>query len=490
MASSSGGITLSNQFDQLNNSDFPEFYTNNKRPCTTIDEFTTVNGQRQKHEHKFLLISHKNENENLARASPFLVQKGLDMITKGLKNVKKLKSGQLLVETKYSSQVDKLMTATTLGNILPITVKLHPHLNSSKGIVYAPDLIEISEETLKTELEDQKVVEVKRIKRLPNAKDDPKRIDSDGFVVTPLLILTFNVTVLPKKLKAGYLMINVEHYIPNPMRCKKCQRFGHTKKWCSLNACCSICSLEFDDTHIEGVLCTNNPNCANCHGSHEAFRKSCKRFKDEFAISKIKTMERITYQEAKQKFEQFNPTPKMLPMAEVIHTLKHYPSSSQAIKPQVTSRKTSPSPQPQRNENIPTTSQQTTPKSKSPVRQKSQHDPRTPKNQRPPAKEKEQASSPERLTEEQRQNLKDKLNQNISALKNNQQINQNLQQQSENTKPFDFAVPQLRNNNMSESDFESSSSTQSNIFKQNIKKTSKNKNKNKNKAKNNTMDTD
>lgn len=225
MATSSGGITLSNQFGPFS-CEFPDFYAHNKRPHTTIDEFTTVNGQRQKHENKFLLVSHKNPDENLGRASPFLVQKGLDMITTGLKNVKKLKFGQLLIETKYSSQVAKLIAATTLGNVLPITVKLHPHLNSSKGIIYAPDLMEISEETLAIELKDQKVVEVKRIKRLPNANDDPQKKDSEGFVITPLLIVTFNVTVLQKKIKAGYLMLNVEHYIPNPMRCKKCQRFG------------------------------------------------------------------------------------------------------------------------------------------------------------------------------------------------------------------------------------------------------------------------
>lgn len=341
MATSSGGLTLTNTFEKFQANDFPDFSANNKRPCTSHDEYVTVNGQRQKHESKFLLISHAKEDSTLSRASPFLVQKGLDMITSGLKNIKKLRSGQILVETKYSSQVEKLLKASTLSGILPITVKLHPHLNTSKGTVYAPDLIDLSEEILIEELKDQKVMEVKRIRRLPNARDETKRKDKDGLVPTPLLIVTFDTTILPKKLKAGYLMLNVEHYIPNPMRCKQCQHFGHTKKFCKQDPSCARCSLVFDDSHQEGILCTNNPKCANCHGAHEAFRKTCKRFKDEYAISKIKTLDRITYHEAKQKFEQYSVTQPMFPMADVLRLSNRTPT---ILSAEMTTGKTAPIP--------------------------------------------------------------------------------------------------------------------------------------------------
>lgn len=483
-------MTLTNNFETLfSGNDFPDFAINNKRPCTSLDEFVTVNGQRQKHENKFLLVT-------LSRSSPFLVQKGLDMITKGLKNIKKLRSGQILVETRYSNQVEKLLKATTLAGILPITVKLHPHLNTSKGTVYAPDLIDLSEEILTEELKDQKVVEVKRIRRLPNAKDDPKKKDKDGLVKTPLLIITFDMTLLPKKLKAGYLMLNVEHYIPNPMRCKQCHHFGHTKRFCSADPSCARCSLEFNELHPEGILCTNNPRCANCHGAHEAFRKTCKRYKDEYAISKIKTLDRITYHEAKQKFEQYNVSEQMLPMA---YALKNANQTLPTSASHVSARKPSPS-QPQSSTPIISSPSSAPPnpcssscqnstssvpkykfqKPKSPTRQ---HVSQSPKKQHLPAKEKPQSDQQE-LTAEQRQNLKEKIQQQIEETK------QNLRTKNQQTiNEATFALPHTGTEGASnETDYESSSSTKSIKSNQSRRKSTRNK-KNKNVIKDNNMDT-
>ena len=53
-------------------------------------------------------------------------------------------------------------------------------------------------------------------------------IKKDGnFIETNTLLLTFNTTTLPKSLKTIYRIIPVEVYIPNPLRCFNCQRFGH-----------------------------------------------------------------------------------------------------------------------------------------------------------------------------------------------------------------------------------------------------------------------
>ena len=53
----------------------------------------------------------------------------------------------------------------------------------------------------------------------------------DGELInTPLVILTFNTPVIPENIKVGYLNIRTELYIPNPLRCTNCQKFGHGKK--------------------------------------------------------------------------------------------------------------------------------------------------------------------------------------------------------------------------------------------------------------------
>lgn len=473
MATSSGGQPpiLNRQFIFKDN-DFPDNLAN-KRPCTSsFDDFIMINGLRQKHENKFLLISHATDNNNFAKTSPFLIQKGLDQITKNLKNIKKIRSGQILIETKYSSQADKLLNATTLSGILPIKVELHPHLNSSKGIVYAPDLSNLDEETIQRELEDQKVIEVKRIRRLAHEKDKPADIDNDGFVQTPLLIVTFNISVLPKKLKAAYLMLNVEPYIPNPMRCKQCQRFGHTKKRCNQKSICSRCAREHDENHTEGVLCANNPQCANCHGPHEAFRKSCRKFKEEYAISKIKTVDRLTYKEAKDKYALLNPVNHMIPVSEIVKISNTASSRSKSLSDQSTATMLTLDPSTtheratfSRHHSSPT--KQTT--SGMQLRSQVQNQQSPPKQQRvrqPPK------PVPEPLSEENRDTLKKQLHEAIQKTNQNQQNNNNQKnnqnhqaeqaQETPNVLPFDFALPTSGMDiDRKVSDYESSSSNQS-----------------------------
>ena len=43
-------------------------------------------------------------------------------------------------------------------------------------------------------------------------------------------IITFHTASIPKHIKIGYLRIPVELYIPNPLHCFNCQKFGHGKK--------------------------------------------------------------------------------------------------------------------------------------------------------------------------------------------------------------------------------------------------------------------
>ena len=59
-------------------------------------------------------------------------------------------------------------------------------------------------------------------------------IKKDGNLIeTNTLLITFNTTSLPKSLKKFfYRIVPVEVYIPNPLRCFNCQRFGHHENTC------------------------------------------------------------------------------------------------------------------------------------------------------------------------------------------------------------------------------------------------------------------
>jgi len=112
-------------------------------------------------------------------------------------------------------------------------------------------------------------------------------------------ILTFDTTILPKEIKVGYLNVPVEIYVPNPMRCFKCQRFGHHRNNCKHNITCARCSkADHDDKG-----CEEPPHCVNCSGDHTAFSKNCPKWLQEKEIQRLKCTLDITFNEARKQIE-------------------------------------------------------------------------------------------------------------------------------------------------------------------------------------------
>ena len=123
------------------------------------------------------------------------------------------------------------------------------YLNSSKGVIrdYHQDLQDMSDEEIRKELASQGVTKVSRF----ILKKDNKEIK------TNTLFLNFDAHKPPEKIKIGYCIVNVQPYIPNPLRCFQCQKFGHSKKWCKNKPACWKCGSEGHD----GSDCTSETVC-------------------------------------------------------------------------------------------------------------------------------------------------------------------------------------------------------------------------------------
>ncbi|GFO40683.1 Gag-like protein [Plakobranchus ocellatus] len=118
-----------------------------------------------------------------------------------------------MVELKSNEQAKKLGAIATFLDI-PVTVSTHKSLNSSKGVIRSRDLRCCSAEEMVEELSG--VTHALRIK----VRRGEEKIQTDT------VVLTFDSLKPPSRIRAGYLTLDVRQYVPLPMRCYECQRYG------------------------------------------------------------------------------------------------------------------------------------------------------------------------------------------------------------------------------------------------------------------------
>ena len=248
---------------------------------------------------KYLIIS--SEDRALAKASPFLVDKTIQSIAGTVTKVTKQRNGNLLVECAKKQQSVNLLTCDHIGDI---EVKVEPHttLNTSRGVLRdrEKNLHLLADDVILDGLKSQGVIAVKRF----IIKREGKEIKTNTF------LLTFNTPVVPRKIKVGYVLANVDLYYPSPLRCFTCQKFGHSRNSCRGDMTCYRCGYKSsvnddsgddddDDEHSFIRPCHAEPKCVNCNGNHCSSSKECPVYKKEVEIIKIKVEKGIPYPEAK-----------------------------------------------------------------------------------------------------------------------------------------------------------------------------------------------
>ncbi|GFT45457.1 putative RNA-directed DNA polymerase from transposon BS [Trichonephila clavipes] len=135
------------------------------------------------------------------KKSSFAIHKALIGIGGEPKSVKRLRSGDLLIETSSSLQTKSLLLATYFLDS-PLTRNHHKSLNTSHGVLSEPDFLSTPEAEILDGFSDQGVIQVRRI----TVKKDNTNIP------TKHLIITFNNPKLPSTIKAGYLNFSTSPY--------------------------------------------------------------------------------------------------------------------------------------------------------------------------------------------------------------------------------------------------------------------------------------
>lgn len=253
---------------------------------------------------KYLIMSRINSSENLSKVSPFLIKKVIDCSCGGEVEVcKKLRNGNILIKTKNYSQAVKLIKLISLCPTIEMDISEHPTLNFSKGVIYSNDLRGIPEEEIIKELSSQNVCDIKKImKKYENSLCE-----------TGLCILTFADPALPTHLMIGYEKLRIRPYIPLPLRCMSCLRFGHTTKSCTNLKICINCAKNCHlDVETEEI-CTDPKMCINCidnnivDNNHCTMNKNCPIFLKEKEIQAIITLEKVDRKKATSTYKERHP---------------------------------------------------------------------------------------------------------------------------------------------------------------------------------------
>ena len=234
---------------------------------------------------RFIVIE-SLEEVCLAKFSPFLIEKVISTRANP-KTVKKTRNGYLLVEVDSRRQAENILKTNTFHTT---KCRAYPRekLNTSKGVIRSRELALAAEYDITSALGKQGVTNIKRI----SIRKGEQRIQTNTY------IRTFNKRRTPKEMKIGYCLERVEQYVPAPLRCFKCQKFGHHREACRECQACAKCG-EKDPDHAE-VDCLKGIWCANCEQDHPTYARTCAVYQKEKEIIEVKHKRNVSFLEARR----------------------------------------------------------------------------------------------------------------------------------------------------------------------------------------------
>lgn len=252
---------------------------------------------RKKTEMYNVVIRFEGE-EGVKRMDPLKMTKIIKTQVGEIKYARVLRDGNLLIGCNSVSQCEKAQKLTSVGKVKVYkTVRVGERKTwGSRGVITGVP-ISVRMEEMRENLTVYNNT-VKGVKRMTKGKEKKE---------TETVLIEFEEQNIPKEVFYGFIRYGVREYIPNPIRCYKCQGFGHLAKKCEGKRRCARCGEDHEyGKCVEGV----RPKCSNCGGGHSAAYWGCEVMQQEVKIQAIKVQEKVSYAEAVRRMGQKKSTDK------------------------------------------------------------------------------------------------------------------------------------------------------------------------------------
>jgi hypothetical protein len=262
---------------------------------------------------KFIELSIENNDDNGFRGiPPWLIWKSINNACMGSPiEMKTVSRGtKMMVECRsreMAVNLSKLTFIQSRQKSFRIKARENLQLGVKQGAVYMPDLANCEDEdadttilnALKNQNPDTGIENFRRLKRKVNGH----------LVNTGTLVINFRSNTLPTRISCFYLSGLVREFLPDPMRCFRCLKFGHTAKFCKKKEEEKLCVNCGDLSHTEkGVMCTRPSFCIHCDSNaHNSASRICPAFIEEKSIVQTKHKLNLTWQQARAHFHTHGP---------------------------------------------------------------------------------------------------------------------------------------------------------------------------------------
>ena len=108
---------------------------------------------------RFLVVTSQDKDRKVSDLSPFVIEKSIQSIAGHPKSIKRLKSGDLLLEVEKNAHVTAMRATKKLFD-LKVKISLHNTLNTSNGVIRCQDLVPYTDDEILDNLKSEGVIHV------------------------------------------------------------------------------------------------------------------------------------------------------------------------------------------------------------------------------------------------------------------------------------------------------------------------------------------